>query len=94
MVKEMRKIIADAEKHFLMLYVERDPDPQAETFLSDVLCFNAPRLQRSSMQKLFDGHHCKRVYRFQNVFPIDPTVRFHIFSNKIHMLSTHIGFGA
>ncbi|MCB9310745.1 MAG: pyruvate kinase [Lewinellaceae bacterium] len=86
-VKEMRKIISDAEKHFLMLVRRKDPDPQAETFLSDVLCFNAPRIAEIVHAKALTGITVNGYTAFK-MSSYRPNSEIHIFSNKIHMLST------
>ena len=86
-VKEMRKIIADAESHFMMLVRRKEPDPQNETFLSDVLCFNAPRIAEIVQAKAITGITVNGYTAFK-MSSYRPTSEIHIFSNRTHMLST------
>ncbi|MEZ4909399.1 MAG: pyruvate kinase [Saprospiraceae bacterium] len=86
-VKEMRKIIADAESHFLMLVRRKEPDPQTETFLSDVLCFNAPRIAEIVQAKAITGITVNGYTAFK-MSSYRPNSEIHIFSNRTHMLST------
>ena len=54
-VEAMRRIIGEAEASYHMIGKRPNPDPDAETFLSDVLCLNAPRLAEEVNAKAILG---------------------------------------
>lgn len=86
-VEAMRKIIAEAESHFHMLAKRPQPDPDAETFLSDVLCLNAPRIAEEVNAKAILGLTVNGYTAFKmSSYRAKPDI--HIFSDKPHMLST------
>lgn len=86
-VEAMRKIIAEAEGHFHMLGKRPQPDPDAETFLSDVLCLNAPRIAEEVNAKAILGLTVNGYTAFKmSSYRAKPDI--HIFSDKPHMLST------
>ena len=86
-VEAMRKIIAEAESHFHMLGKRPQPDPDAETFLSDVLCLNAPRLAEEVNAKAILGLTVNGYTAFKmSSYRAKPDI--HVFSDKPHMLST------
>jgi pyruvate kinase len=86
-VEAMRRIIAEAEGHFHMLGKRPQPDPDAETFLSDVLCLNAPRIAEEVNAKAILGLTVNGYTAFKmSSYRAKPDI--HIFSDKPHMLST------
>jgi pyruvate kinase len=86
-VEAMRKIIAEAESHFHMLGKRPQPDPDAETFLSDVLCLNAPRIAEEVNAKAILGLTVNGYTAFKmSSYRAKPDI--HVFSDKPHMLST------
>lgn len=86
-VEAMRKIIAEAETHFHMLGKRPQPDPDAETFLSDVLCLNAPRIAEEVNAKAILGLTVNGYTAFKmSSYRAKPDI--HVFSDKPHMLST------
>jgi pyruvate kinase len=54
-VEAMTRIIAEAEQHYQMSGKRPTPDPESETFLSDVLCLNAPRIAEEVNAKAILG---------------------------------------
>jgi pyruvate kinase len=86
-VEAMRKIIGEAEAHYHMHGKRPEPDPESETFLSDVLCLNAPRLAEEINAKAILGLTVNGYTAFK-ISSYRPKPEIHIFSDKIHMLST------
>lgn len=86
-VEAMRKIIGEAEAGYHMIGKRPAPDPQSETFLSDTLCFNAPRLAEEIGAKAILGLTVNGYTAFK-ISSYRPEPQIHIFSDKQHMLST------
>ncbi len=86
-VEAMRKIIGEAEASYHVHGKRPQPDPDAETFLSDVLCLNAPRLAEEINAKAILGLTVNGYTAFK-ISSYRPKPEIHIFSDKIHMLST------
>jgi pyruvate kinase len=86
-VEAMRKIIGEAEAHYSMHGKRAQPDPDTETFLSDILCLNAPRIAEDVNAKAIlgltvNGYTAFKMSSYRATPPI------HIFSDKPHMLNT------
>lgn len=86
-VEAMRRIIGEAEASYHMIGKRPNPDPDAETFLSDVLCLNAPRLAEEVNAKAILGLTVNGYTAFK-ISSYRPKPDIHIFSDKPHMLST------
>jgi pyruvate kinase len=86
-VEAMRRIIGEAEASYHMIGKRPHPDPDAETFLSDVLCLNAPRLAEEVNAKAILGLTVNGYTAFK-ISSYRPKPDIHIFSDKPHMLST------
>lgn len=86
-VEAMRRIIGEAEASYHMIGKRPQPDPDAETFLSDVLCLNAPRLAEEVNAKAILGMTVNGYTAFK-ISSYRPKPDIHIFSDKPHMLST------
>ncbi len=86
-VDAMRKIITEAERHYHMQGKRAQPDPQSETFLSDVLCLGAPRLAEEVNAKAILGLTVNGYTAFR-MSSYRPKPKIHIFSDKPHMLNT------
>jgi pyruvate kinase len=86
-VEAMRKIIGEAEAHYHMHGKRSEPDPDTETFLSDVLCINAPKLAEDVKAKAILGLTVNGYTAFK-MSSYRPTPAIHIFSDKPHMLNT------
>ncbi|MFZ1750559.1 MAG: pyruvate kinase [Saprospiraceae bacterium] len=86
-VEAMRKIIQEAEDHYHVHGKRSNPNPDAETFLSDVLCLNAPRLADELKAKAILGLTVNGYTAFK-ISSYRPKSEIHIFSDKPHMLST------
>lgn len=86
-VEAMRRIIGEAEASYHMIGKRPNPDPDAETFLSDVLCLNAPLLAEEVNAKAILGLTVNGYTAFK-ISSYRPKPDIHIFSDKPHMLST------
>jgi pyruvate kinase len=86
-VDAMRKIITEAERHYHMQGKRAQPDPQSETFLSDVLCLGAPRIAEEVNAKAILGLTVNGYTAFR-MSSYRPKPKIHIFSDKPHMLNT------
>jgi pyruvate kinase len=86
-VEAMRRIIGEAEESYHMMGKRSQPDPDTETFLSDVLCLNAPRIAEEVNAKAILGLTVNGYTAFKiSSYRAKPDI--HIFSDKPHMLST------
>jgi len=86
-VEAMRRIIGEAEASYHMVGKRPQPDPESDTFLSDVLCLNAPRLAEEVNAKAILGLTVNGYTAFK-ISSYRPKPDIHIFSDKQHMLST------
>ncbi len=86
-VEAMRKIIGEAESHFHLISKRPSPDPDAETFLSDTLCINAPRIAEAVNAKAILGLTVNGYTAFK-ISSYRPKPEIHIFSDKPYMLNT------
>jgi pyruvate kinase len=86
-VEAMRKIIGEAEAHYHSQVKRPQPDPDTETFLSDVLCLAAPRLAEDVNANAILGLTVNGYTAFK-ISSYRPKAAIYIFSDKPHMLST------
>lgn len=86
-VEAMRRIISEAEAHYYMHGKKPVPDADSDTFLSDVLCLNAPRLAEEVQAKAILGLTVNGYTAFK-ISSCRPKSEIHIFSDQQHMLST------
>ncbi|MBC7884859.1 MAG: pyruvate kinase [Saprospiraceae bacterium] len=86
-VEAMNRIISEAEQYYQMYGKRPQPDPLSETFLSDVLCLNAPRLAEEVNAKAILGLTVNGYTAFK-ISSYRPKSAIHIFSDKSYMLNT------
>lgn len=86
-VEAMRRIIGEAELHYHIQGKRSQPDPESETFLSDILCLNAPRIAEEVNAKAILGLTVNGYTAFK-ISSYRPKPDIHIFSDRPHMLST------
>ncbi|HMP29074.1 MAG TPA: pyruvate kinase [Saprospiraceae bacterium] len=80
-VEAMNAIILDAELHYEMMDKRTKPDPESDSYLSDVICLTAPKIAEEIGAKAIIGLTVKiSSYR--------PSAMIYIFSEKVHMLKT------
>lgn len=86
-VNAMHNIIAEAEKHFYLQRKKPKPSDKSNTFISDVVCFNAAKTAEEIQAKAIigltvSGFTAFRISSYRTPCPI------YIFSSAPHMLST------
>jgi pyruvate kinase len=86
-VEAMAKIISEAEKHYQMSGKRPNPDPTSVTFLSDILCLNAPRIAEELNAKAILGLTVNGYTAFK-ISSYRPKSEIHIFSDQSYMLNT------
>lgn len=86
-VEAMNKIIREAEAHYESHTKRPKPDPEADTFLSDVLCLNAPRIAEEVNAKAILGLTVNGYTAFK-ISSCRPKSEIHIFSDRPYMLNT------
>lgn len=86
-VEAMTKIIAEAEQHYHLAGRLPKPDPASDTFLSDVLCINAPRIAEEISAKAIIGLTVNGYTAFK-ISSCRPSCEIHIFSDQSYMLNT------
>ncbi|MBL0025149.1 MAG: pyruvate kinase [Saprospiraceae bacterium] len=86
-VEAMRRIIGETEGHYHSTAKRPSPDPDSETYLSDTLCINAPRLAETVNAKAILGLTVNGYTAFK-ISSYRPKPDIHIFSDKPHMLNT------
>jgi pyruvate kinase len=86
-VEAMRRIIGEAEAHYNLHDKRPTPDPDSETFLSDIVCFNAPRIAESIHAKAIMGLTVNGYTAFK-MSSYRPSPYIYIFSDKPYMLNT------
>ena len=86
-VEAMRKIIGEAELHYHIQGKRSVPDPESDTFLSDILCLNAPRIAEEVNAKAILGLTVNGYTAFK-ISSYRPKPDIYIFSDKAHMLNT------
>lgn len=86
-VEAMNKIIGEAELQYEMHGKRPKPDPESDTFLSDVLCLNAPKIAEDIDAKAILGLTVNGYTAFK-ISSYRPKSAIFIFSDKSHMLNT------
>lgn len=86
-VEAMTKIIREAELHYHLTGKRPTPDPESSTFLSDVLCLNAPGLAEAISAKAILGLTVNGYTAFK-ISSCRPKSEIHIFSDQPYMLKT------
>ena len=86
-VQAMNRIIAEAEPHYESHLKRPKADPDVETFLSDVLCLNAPRIAEEIDAKAILGLTVNGYTAFK-ISSCRPKSQIYIFSDRNYMLST------
>lgn len=86
-VQAMNRIISEAEPHYESHLKRPKADPDAETFLSDVLCLNAPRIAEEINAKAILGLTVNGYTAFK-ISSCRPRSDIYIFSDRNYMLST------
>jgi pyruvate kinase len=86
-VEAMNAIIKDAEKHYERLEKRPKPDPQSDSFLSDVICLSAPKVAEDINAKAIIGLTVTGYTAFK-ISSCRPSVPIYIFSDKPQMLKT------
>ncbi len=86
-VEAMNRIILDAEKHYAMKDKRPKPDPDSDTFLSDVMCLNAPQIADEINAKAIIGLTVTGYTAFK-MSSYRPKANLYIFSDKPEMLKT------
>ena len=86
-VEAMNKIISHAETQYEMHGKRSKPDPTSSTYLSDVLCLNAPKIAEEISAKAILGLTVNGYTAFK-ISSYRPNCKIYIFSDKAYMLST------
>jgi pyruvate kinase len=86
-VQAMNRIISEAEPHYESHLKRPKADPDVETFLSDVLCLNAPRIAEEIDAKAILGLTVNGYTAFK-ISSCRPKSQIYIFSDRNYMLST------
>jgi pyruvate kinase len=86
-VEAMNKIISHAETQYEMHGKRSKPDPTSSTYLSDVLCLNAPKIAEEISAKAILGLTVNGYTAFK-ISSYRPNCKIYIFSDKSYMLST------
>jgi pyruvate kinase len=86
-VEAMTKIILEAENHYQLGGRLPKPDPTSDTFLSDVLCINAPRIAEEINARAIIGLTVNGYTAFK-ISSYRPKSDIHIFSDQSYMLNT------
>ena len=86
-VEAMRKIISEAENHYHGVDKRPSPDSESDTYLSDIMCINAPRIAEAVGAKAILGLTVNGYTAFK-ISSYRPKSEIHIFSDKPYMLNT------
>lgn len=86
-VESMNKIIEEAEKHYEMQNKRPKPNPDSDTFYSDTICLNAPKIADDIQAKGLVGLTVSGYTAFK-MSSYRPKCPIYIFSDREHMLST------
>ncbi|MFZ1705014.1 MAG: pyruvate kinase [Saprospiraceae bacterium] len=86
-VEAMNKIISHAETQYEMHGKRSKPDPESETYLSDVVCLNAPKIAAEISAKAILGLTVNGYTAFK-ISSYRPKCNIYIFSDRAYMLST------
>ncbi|MDA9773561.1 pyruvate kinase [Saprospiraceae bacterium] len=86
-VEAMNKIILEAEKHYEWRGKRPKPDPKSETFMSDVVCYNAAKTATDIKAKAIVG---MTIYGYTayKISSYRPGCKIYIFSERRLILST------
>ncbi len=86
-VREMNKIIFEAEKNYEIRYLYHSTSKKSETWRSDVVCFNSARMSQDLNAAAIVG----MTYSGYTAFKISccrPSANIYIFSENKHILAT------
>jgi len=86
-VEAMNKIIEEAEKHYQMQNKRPKPNIDSETFYSDTICLNAPKIADDIGAKALIGLTVSGYTAFK-MSSYRPKCKIYIFSDREYMLST------
>ena len=86
-VEAMNKIIDEAEKHYEMQNKRPKPNRDSETYFSDTICLNAPKIADDINAKGLVGLTVSGYTAFK-MSSYRPKCPIYIFSDREHMLST------
>lgn len=86
-IRAMKKIIHEAEKHYAITERRPLPSPKSRTFYSDVVCFNAAKTAEEIRAKAIIGMTSSGYTAFK-ISSYRPEMKIFIFSDKNHMLCT------
>ncbi|MEM9544516.1 MAG: pyruvate kinase [Bacteroidota bacterium] len=86
-VQAMNKIIEEAEKHYEMHNKRPKPNPDSNTFYSDTICLNAPKIADDIGAKALCGLTVSGYTAFK-MSSYRPKCKIFVFSDQDHMLST------
>ena len=86
-VRAMNKIITEAEKHYEIQSKRPKPNPKSDTFLSDIMCYNAARVAmvigaKGIASLTVSGYTAFKISSYRPNCPV------YMFSNNIDMLAT------
>lgn len=86
-VEAMNKIISHAESQYEMHGKRSKPNPDSDTFLSDILCLNAPKIAEEINAKAILGLTVNGYTAFK-MSSYRPKCNIYIFSDRAYMLNT------
>jgi pyruvate kinase len=86
-VQAMIKIIIEAEANYEMQGKRPKPDPHSESFLSDTICLNAPKIAEEIKAKAITGVTVTGYTGFK-MSSYRPKCDIYIFSDREYLLST------
>lgn len=86
-VEAMNLIISDAEAHYAMKDKRPKPDPESDSFLSDVMCLNAPQIADVINAKAIIGLTVSGYTAFK-MSSYRPAANLYMFSDRPDMLKT------
>lgn len=86
-VEAMNLIISDAERHYAMKDKRPKPDPESDSFLSDVMCLNAPQIADVINAKAIIGLTVSGYTAFK-MSSYRPSANLYMFSDRPEMLKT------
>lgn len=86
-VRAMNKIITEAEKHYEINSKRPKPNPKSETFLSDIMCYNAARVAMVIGAKGISSLTVSGYTAFK-ISSYRPNCPIYTFSNSYDMLAT------
>lgn len=86
-VKNMSKILAEAEKHYALQNKRPKPNRKSNTYYSDTICINAAKIAEEVNAKAISGLTISGHTAFK-ISSYRPKSRIFIFSPEKHMLAT------